>query len=89
MNKTLQSLKEKAIHLIHLIQYSKSNTEPKTIPTLKDLFNLEDWVLINNLFVHPAYLKAVERKEKILIWASLIAGVFLTLFIIKLLQYLR
>lgn len=35
-------------------------------PSIKDLLNMEHWAIINNLHVHPAFLKAEKKKQRIL-----------------------
>lgn len=35
-------------------------------PSVKDLLNMEHWALMNNLHVHPAFLKAEKKKQRVL-----------------------
>ncbi len=34
-------------------------------PSIKDLLNMEHWALMNNLHVHPAFIKAEKKKQRI------------------------
>jgi len=36
-------------------------------PSVKDLLNMEHWAIMNNLHVHPAFLKACKKKDSVLI----------------------
>jgi len=36
-------------------------------PSIKDLLNMEHWALMNNLHVHPAFMKACKKKNSVLI----------------------
>lgn len=58
--------------------------KPKIIqPTLKQMLHLEKWAFTNNLYVHPEYIKATKKKEKLLVAASFILMI-LSMITIKL-----
>lgn len=35
-------------------------------PSIKELLNIEHWALMNNLHVHPAFLKALKKRNSLL-----------------------
>lgn len=55
-------------------------------PTPKDLLNLELWAIRNNLYIHPAYLRASKVRNRLVVMFSAIGGAFITVLLIELLN---
>lgn len=52
-------------------------------PKLNEFFDLEGWAYKNNFYVHPEYIKAVKKKNKILVTLTA-SGLIITILVIKL-----